>query len=525
MDITYTSPIKFNFSPIPGHIVTFEFKLKGSKNRIKVNADINIFYKDPYIIGRVFLVNSGMQSVYTDKEDRMHTFKFKIPEYKILTQSYVYIWMEPAGDPYECIIIDNTRIVNIIPPSQIVIAQPHVTTAIPNIQPVIKAEKVQPIIQNKKLKTNGKLNIVCEGLMYGNSGFAKAMRNITYGLDKRCNIKTIVLDNSNTEAINTEEAKRARSLTSNNIDEPCFWITMTYPPAVNPHGDYYSIGYVMFETEDFPKNFSEHLNKQNEIWTPSTFCKNAMIKSGLNKVFVMPLGVDTDTFCPGKIDIPRVSTNWENLIGKFKFLAVTAYSERKGISVLVRAFAEEFKGQKDVVLYIKGAWYDLGRAQAEISDTIKDISDAPQIIIDFNIYSDDILATLYKACDCFVLPTKGEGYGLPIAEAMSTGMPTIVTKWGGHLEFVNEDNCYLIDIDGTRPEPRCDWITPEYVGRNFANPNKDHLKKLMRYVYNNIDTARQKGIIARDHMVKNYTWDKCCNRIYDRLNKITEEHK
>ena len=41
------------------------------------------------------------------------------------------------------------------------------------------------------------------------------------------------------------------------------------------------------------------------------------------------------------------------------------------------------------------------------------------------------LRNLYAAADAFVLPTRGEGWGLPIAEAMAMALPVIATNWSG----------------------------------------------------------------------------------------------
>jgi glycosyltransferase involved in cell wall biosynthesis len=143
------------------------------------------------------------------------------------------------------------------------------------------------------------------------------------------------------------------------------------------------------------------------------------------------------------------------------------------------------------------------------------------IHLDFNIYPEDVLISLYNACDCFVLPSRGEGWSLPMCEAMSMGMPTIGTRWSGNLEFMNDDNSYLINIENHAIEPRCNWITNQYVGRKFAVPNMTHLKQLMRYVYDHKEEAVQKGEKARMHIVKNFDWSVSCKRMKDRLTEIT----
>lgn len=531
MDLTHTSSITYDFVAIPEADITFQFRLKGHKDRIKVSINMNIYYTDPFRIGRISVANPGIQTVYTEREDTIHMIKMKIPQFKNCIRSCIVLSMETASSEKK-VIVEDLNITDISSSIQTIQTiqtdvPPHASSHIQTLySPQIQQEKTQ--IQQEKIKKkfmddNYKFNVICEGLMFQNSGFAKVMRNVTFGLDKiGCRVKAISHDDVNSDILNTEKGRRINELRSNSIENPCIWITMTHPAGVQPHNSNYSIGYVMFETLEFPDNFAQNLKMQNEIWTPSNICKDSMKRSGLDNVYVMPLGVDTELFDPDNVGHPtHIRGNLSDMNGKYTFLSVMSYSERKSPTLLVRSFAEEFRGQDDVGLYLKGAWYDAQKAQNEINEEIKDISNPPLISLDFNIYSDDILASLYKACDCFVLPTKGEGWGLPIIEAMSMSKPVITTRWGGHLEFANNNNSYLINVEKFAPEPRCDWITPEYVGRNFAIPDKDHLRALMRHVYEHREEAKEKGIIARKHIVNNYSWEKCCGRIYNRLEEIS----
>lgn len=498
MEITKGSPAAINAIVIPGSTIVCELKIKGTKKPVKINIDFHIYFKNPIHRNMTDVITSGIQSIYTSASDSTHIIKIKIPEFREYTKSQIYISIDPNQDPYNKIFI-----LGII------------------IEDIFKYEKRK--IDQLKIKTKriekleeGKLDIVCQGLMLGYSGFAKAMRNITIGLDNiGCNIKAIPLDVDNINFLSTEKGKKIQKLINNNIDQ-YFWITMNCSMGVGQH-DCYSIGYVMFETEIFPPKYAQHLNNLDEIWTPSTFCKNSMKQSGVKNVLVMPLGVDTEQFNPETV---KAMTCPKDMEKKYKFLTICGYSERKGISILVRAFAEEFGGDKDVVLYIKGGWFHKDKAQIEINNITKDIDNCPLIHLDFNIYPDDILAQIYKMCDCFVLPTRGEGWGLPFIEAMSMEMPTIGTNWGGQLEFMNNDNSFLINIDGTATEPRCDWICSEYIGAKFAVPNKNHLRQLMRYIYEHREYAKEKGRTARKYIINNFSWEISCNRIHERLKNI-----
>ena len=70
------------------------------------------------------------------------------------------------------------------------------------------------------------------------------------------------------------------------------------------------------------------------------------------------------------------------------------------------------------------------------------------------------------ACDALVAPSRGEGFGLPLAEAMFSGLPVVATGYGGHMDFCDADNTYLVDYSFARAEthfglPNSMWAEPE----------------------------------------------------------------
>lgn len=79
------------------------------------------------------------------------------------------------------------------------------------------------------------------------------------------------------------------------------------------------------------------------------------------------------------------------------------------------------------------------------------------------------MVALYNSCDAFVLPSRGEGWGRPYMEAMACGLPTIGTRWSGQLEFMHDENSYLIDIDGLEDVPSTVEL-PFYQGHRWARP-------------------------------------------------------
>jgi glycosyltransferase involved in cell wall biosynthesis len=110
--------------------------------------------------------------------------------------------------------------------------------------------------------------------------------------------------------------------------------------------------------------------------------------------------------------------------------------------------------------------------------------------------------------DAFVLSTRAEGWGLLIVETMACGLPCIVTDYGGHRASANEDNSYLIKVESMEwAYDPVDFPTRYALG-NWAQPDHDHLARLMRPVVEHPEEARAKGAIARRDTVERWNWDK-----------------
>ena len=124
------------------------------------------------------------------------------------------------------------------------------------------------------------------------------------------------------------------------------------------------------------------------------------------------------------------------------------------------------------------------------------------------------LGSLYRSADCYVSAGRGEGWDLPLMEAMACGLPSIATDWGAHTEYAHEGVCYPLRIRGTVP------ATPDhpyYGGFRWADPDPEHLRSLLRKVYENRDEARRRGAAAAAEIAAKWTWDHSAKRIFERL--------
>ncbi|MBZ4654816.1 MAG: glycosyl transferase family 2 [Peptococcaceae bacterium] len=286
------------------------------------------------------------------------------------------------------------------------------------------------------------------------------------------------------------------------------------------------IGLTMSEVDGIPEKWVKACNSVDFVLVPSRFNLETFQQSGVQpeKLKVVPLGINSTYFTPEgpKFTFPPAHS-------LFTFLSIGEWTPRKGFDILIRAFVQEFSRDDDVCLVLKchcnGSDYDPSgnKIQKEIKGIVaREKKSAPPRIfhIPQTLPSQDMPA-LYRMAQCFVLATRGEGWNVPVFEALACGVPVLVTNWSAYLDFLNEENAYLINVDALEPVPFCGIPTDEiYQGHRWARPNIEHLRYLMRYVYENYAEARNKAAAGQSTVSKHLRWDLCGKRIIQHFSHL-----
>lgn len=353
---------------------------------------------------------------------------------------------------------------------------------------------------------------------FGNLGYNIHSRNFFNALDALEDVCLVSYNNPETRDEFTPQAikmlKRGAYIDFNNVA-----VCLEYGNLMQKFCGRKRIGYTVCESTLVPKDWINQLKQLDQVWTPSSWGREVFIENGLNEDMVkaVPEGVDTSFFNP---EIPKIV---ELNDGKFKFLVVGKYEVRKCTKEIILAFSQEFKKHEPVSLVL--LCHNFFIKDFDIVKEIEKLNVAHLANIRIIKYLPNLkdVSRLYKSCDVLLMPSRAEGWGLPIMEAMACGLPVITTNYSGQTEFVNENNAYLTDIKGLVDIKDPVFFDPRIYNGQWAEPDFHHFKYLMRHVYEHRDEARQKGAFAATDMKQDWTWDKCANIAYTHICALRNE--
>lgn len=259
------------------------------------------------------------------------------------------------------------------------------------------------------------------------------------------------------------------------------------------------IAVVPFETTVIPSSWIGRINACDALFVPCKQNMDAFRDSGVTvPIELIHWGVDPEKFY--ELERPERDV--------FTFGTMGALSKRKGTDILIEAFQKAFPTEKDVRLLCKTSYHGFMGA-------VKD----PRVKIDMTpVPHQELLDNFFRETDCFVFPTRGEGFGLTPLEAMATGIPAIVTGWSGPVEYMNNDVGWLINYNIDPAKEFTDNVYREECGK-WATPLLDHLVSLMRHAYENRDEVRQKGKNAAKHVRDNWLWQDKIKMFHEALEK------
>lgn len=250
------------------------------------------------------------------------------------------------------------------------------------------------------------------------------------------------------------------------------------------HGQY-QIGYTPWESSVLPESWPKTLNACDEVWTTSPRCKEWFENAGINH--------DIKVFQHG---IDKMWTPKERKRGtKLNFLHVGEPAQRKGGQIALDAFRAAFKDQDDVHLTIKGFSTSTVRAMDRQGNILGQPTIYNNVSLDTRAIDRLRLPDYYKKFDALIYPSCGEGFGLIPLEALSTGMPSVVTKWWcPYDKFILPLKYKVVDSP--------------YMSLHgkVAMPDFDNLVWWYQELYDNFETYSTSALKRSARLRKEYDW-------------------
>jgi glycosyltransferase involved in cell wall biosynthesis len=289
-----------------------------------------------------------------------------------------------------------------------------------------------------------------------------------------------------------------------------------WPPDLRPPASGRLAVIAPWEFGAVPRAWASAIGEHvDELWVPSEYVRRMYVEGGIDpeRVVTVPNGVDPDLFAPegDRLELPVAAPG-------VRFLFVGGLIWRKGPDILLDAWRAAFAGRDDVTLVIKdfgadGIYRNADRGPIRAhAESVQ----APRIVLIEDELSPAELAGLYRACDVLVHPYRGEGFAMPVLEAMASGLPVIVTGGGPTDEFCPPEAGWRIrSRRASFPADRVDSL--ETVGTPWIlEPDAGHLAGLLRETAADPAARAERGAVGA-RAAQALAWDAVAGRYAERL--------
>ncbi|AUF82333.1 glycosyltransferase [Tetraselmis virus 1] len=272
--------------------------------------------------------------------------------------------------------------------------------------------------------------------------------------------------------------------------------------------------------EHMKKIFIDMLNTHaDRVITFTPYWADVLVSQGVTKpVSFLRHGFNPDMHYPIPKDLARryfrISPN------EFVILNLNRNQPRKRWDIVIKSFAEfvsRFKGEPFKLLVgtsVNGSWNlielyerELKKRGVSLEDGMKHLMliDSPQKL------SDEDVNILMNCADIGISAADGEGFGLCNFEQGGIGIPQVVPRLGGFIDFFDDNSVYFCDpvlhyyVDTSR----------DGVGGEAQLIDYSDLTKGIEFYYNSSSKRKEHGRAIRNRLLKDYKWDDIEQSLYE----------
>jgi len=310
------------------------------------------------------------------------------------------------------------------------------------------------------------------------------------------------------------------------LDLPPFGEASIYRHWLAEDPDSRPVVYTTWECDKLPAWWTASLASFDLVLVPSSFNQRSFLDSGVKRpVEIVPHAARrVEALAGGKF----------GEIGKddFVFYSIGSWTSRKALERTIRAYLETFSAAEPVTLVIKTDPLDqlalkaledgkvknpprhFGTTWWTVARIVSEYPRAAKLHLIGQTVPQRVIDQLHTRGDCFVSLAYSEGWGLGSFDAGLFGNPSVITGWGGHLDYLGQDYPLLVNF---KLEPTSVATPDTHIetsdDRHWARADAAHASTLMRWVFEHQEEARELGKNLKQKLSAQYAPKRVCSHL------------
>lgn len=272
-----------------------------------------------------------------------------------------------------------------------------------------------------------------------------------------------------------------------------------------------------WEETGFPGAYVEEFNRRLDLITVLSKTVEKILRDNGVRVPIAVTGAGVDHLLltlPGELPAALTTS-----CKAFRFLHISSCFPRKGVDVLLRAYGDAFRIQDEVSLIIKTFTNIHNTVAAQLQELQRVDADFPHVVLVNEDWDDAKIVALYQFANAFVAPSRGEGLGLPMAEAMLFELPVITTAWGGQTDFCDDTTAWCCDYSFQKAQTHM-----QLTHTLWAEPDQRHLTQLLKHIHTMDDVQKgAKTKAARQRVMRDVSWAKAAQNVQAAVGALTQQ--
>ncbi|KAK3244280.1 hypothetical protein CYMTET_46100 [Cymbomonas tetramitiformis] len=419
-----------------------------------------------------------------------------------------------------------------------------------SVEPLPPFQLIQPLpYEEGPLPGSRPIRLRWEGPITTSEGFAFASRSLLKRLVEDDNFELQIRETMfNRKPFESEKHSQIYSrIIRSHWDlayAPDITVRMHWDPNLQPAPAGLLVVYLPWEFETLPDQWVQQLNAHaDEVWATSEHVRQGFIRCGVkaDKVHILHHGAPDEICNLQSTALPMPASH---AVGRPKTVRLLYHGGllwRKGIDLLLKAYFETFTGRDDVLLIIHSSYGD-DDVKAYMHNYLKRMEktsffagnkqqNRPKYELSLGLLSSQEKFELLRSANAVVHPSRSEGFGMGIVEAMAHGVPVVMSDYGPQTEFVDNSSGFFFHGQSTP----CDlwpchnnsqavfndyWVSQHpYMWGSY---NASSLGEVLRYVYDNPAEITRRGMNAK-RICERLSWKDMFSTMKARLLQLTKK--